>query len=365
MSSFWDKVQRVSKKALECGALVPLTTKVSFVHVDGLKLPVYILERIKRKDAVSKRAKRDGTFNPFLSPEPELTVCSIGAHHTCVLNKFNVYDNHLLIISKEFVPQTSLLRPRDFAAAIWALEQRPFLCFFNGGEVAGASQRHMHLQLLSTPLVSGEKDAVPLSPLLNRSNLTPQCTIPQLGFTHRIHFFQEGGDEWQDANTCASIYTMFLRDLECLPPSPSLLNTDEDSDSVTASVAEYMDGSVDSVSEVRGDAQVVEQEPTEVDAGKGVQASRGHAGKGGCSLDIGGRERNLDVDPTPYNLLMTREWMMVVPRTQSHVNGVECNAMAFAGSILIREEAMLRPIQQHGWLYVLKTVTQPLQQQQP
>ena len=37
---------------------------------------------------------RDPNFNPFLKPDPELTVGPIGTEHVAILNKFPLCDRH-------------------------------------------------------------------------------------------------------------------------------------------------------------------------------------------------------------------------------------------------------------------------------
>jgi ATP adenylyltransferase len=42
--------------------------------------------------------------------------------------------------------------------------------------------------------------------------------------------------------------------------------------------------------------------------------------------------------PGPYNLLLTRRWMLVIPRTHEDWQGCSVNALGFAGSLLARDE---------------------------
>src|SRR4029450_12853205 len=45
--------------------------------------------------------------------------------------------------------------------------------------------------------------------------------------------------------------------------------------------------------------------------------------------------------PGPYNLLLPREWLWLVPRSQEEVDGVAVNALGFAGSLFVQDEAQL------------------------
>ncbi len=58
----------------------------------------------------------------------------------------------------------------------------------------------------------------------------------------------------------------------------------------------------------------------------------------------------------PYNLLMTRRWMLVVPRRAERWQGVSVNALGFAGSLLARDEAELRRIAEAGPMSLLAAV---------
>lgn len=58
----------------------------------------------------------------------------------------------------------------------------------------------------------------------------------------------------------------------------------------------------------------------------------------------------------PYNLLVTRRWMLLVPRRREGFEGVSINALGFAGSILIRNKAQWEAVQRIGPIGVLKAV---------
>jgi ATP adenylyltransferase len=51
---------------------------------------------------------------------------------------------------------------------------------------------------------------------------------------------------------------------------------------------------------------------------------------------------------TPYNLLITRQWMMLVPRREECFAGISFNAMAFLGAILVRDEDQFRQLATAG-----------------
>lgn len=65
-------------------------------------------------------------------------------------------------------------------------------------------------------------------------------------------------------------------------------------------------------------------------------------------------------DPRPYNLLVTREWMWLVPRTRAATGGIEVNALGFAGALLVRDDTGLRRVHERGPLAILRAVSASL-----
>jgi ATP adenylyltransferase len=47
---------------------------------------------------------------------------------------------------------------------------------------------------------------------------------------------------------------------------------------------------------------------------------------------------------TPYNLLVARQWMMLVPRREECFAGISLNALAFLGALLVRDESQLEQL---------------------
>lgn len=59
----------------------------------------------------------------------------------------------------------------------------------------------------------------------------------------------------------------------------------------------------------------------------------------------------------PYNLLVTRRWMLAVPRGVSHVEGVAVNALGFAGSLFVRDAAQRDVVESLGPMKLLANAT--------
>ena len=201
--------------ALACGALRPVETEQELVQDGGVQFLVRLVSSLRRKEADKRRRAalardHEEPPNPFLTPEPELTVAEISGTHLAVLNKFNVLDRHLLIVTRRFEQQEVLLSVEDFHALFACMAEYDGLGFYNGGAAAGASQRHKHLQLVPLPL-SQEGPSVPVEPLLESSG--PCCA--GLPFTHSFRRLNEviGDRPGRAATEARSLYLDMLADL--------------------------------------------------------------------------------------------------------------------------------------------------------
>ncbi|MFN6487594.1 MULTISPECIES: phosphorylase [unclassified Nostoc] len=57
-----------------------------------------------------------------------------------------------------------------------------------------------------------------------------------------------------------------------------------------------------------------------------------------------------------YNLLATREWMLIVPRSQEHFHSISVNSLGFAGALLVRNAAEMEILKAQGPMTILKNV---------
>ena len=63
--------------------------------------------------------------------------------------------------------------------------------------------------------------------------------------------------------------------------------------------------------------------------------------------------------PKPYNLLVTHEWMLVVPRSRDRFEDISINSLAFAGSFFVRDARHAHTLAAAGPMQVLKSVAMP------
>lgn len=292
--TLWTSVKEQTEYALQCGALLSIPTEFEFVEQDGVNFLVRILSNLNRKKAAKeKQEKQSATsgqeFNPFLPYEKDLFVADISDTHVCILNKFNVVDYHLLIITRAFEEQESLLTLEDFAAMWACLADFDGLGFYNSGKTAGASQRHKHLQLVPLPLApSGWQ--IPIEPLLTSvqfQNLI--ATSPKLPF---LHAFAPLDPHWVQLLRQRSVQASFTAAQATLEAYRTLLD----------------------------------------------------------ALDLDPRQSDA------YNLLVTREWMLIVPRSQEHFQSISVNSLGFAGALLVRNAAEMEILKAQGPMTILKNV---------
>lgn len=181
LSPFWRAVQRRSLCALREGALQPISTHASYVPDRGVEFVVRVSDNLVRKQQAASAYQQPRGHNPFLPPDPRLTIGDLPPHHVAVLNKFNVLDQHVLVVTRGFVHQESPLTGADFSAVAVGLQGGHGLAFYNAGRAAGASQPHRHFQLVPRDL--GRTGDIPTAVLLDGGREGVD-TITALPFRH-------------------------------------------------------------------------------------------------------------------------------------------------------------------------------------
>lgn len=161
---FMQTVDARSAEAIASGALLPVEAEEITLESDGLAFVVRHVRALEKKQELPG-GPRDPDFNPFLPPDPALTVGPVGEQHVAILNKYPVSQRHLVLARKEFAEQTTPLEYQDFRALAQLLSSSGGLGFHNGGAPAGASQRHKHVQWL--PSASGNASLRMFRPVLD------------------------------------------------------------------------------------------------------------------------------------------------------------------------------------------------------
>lgn len=277
--TLWASVLERTAHAAGCGALEFFDTEREVVEQGGVAFAVRILASLERKQKTRTSRRRAGA-NPFLPYEEDLFVAEISERHLCLLNKFNAVEHHVLIVTRAFEEQESLLDLRDFEA-LWAcMAEFEGLGFYNAGTVAGASQRHKHLQLVPVPLGFGP-ERTPIDPVLASARFDGAVgTVQDFPFVHALARLEAGAGR---------------------------------------SPAEVARETLATYDELR-------------------------------------RVVDVDRDRRPYNLLVTNEWMLMVPRTREAYRAIPVNALGFAGSLLVRNREELAFVRECGPLTILRNV---------
>ncbi len=286
-NQFWQTVQVTIKNATESHSLQPIPTEYEIIEDQGIPFLVRILKTLIKKEAEKEKQaqhkeKTGEDFDPFLPYEKDLFVSEISDTHICLLNKYNVVENHLLIVTREFEEQENLINHADFTALCACLQKVNGLGFYNSGKDAGASVRHKHLQLVPHSLAPN-LDQIPITPALKMAKFSGEIgDIPLFNFRHG--------------------FTWLNLDWEASP------------ETIAQEVLSYY--------------QTLRQA-------------------------INGK------DHTNYNFLMTREWMLIVPRKQEKFDSIGINSLGFAGALLVKNQEELQLLKETSPLDILASVGKP------
>jgi ATP adenylyltransferase len=287
--NLWRKITSVTEEALATKVLHPMATKYQIVEENDIKFIVRILDNLNKKDKAKKKQKEKqkeskSNFNPFLPYEKDLFIADIEENHVLILNKYNVVNHHLLIITREFESQENILTLEDFTALWIVLKQINGLGFYNGGKIAGASQPHKHLQLVPYPLVD-EIDTIPIDDLvLSNKKEDKIINLKSFPYLQAVAFFED----------------------------------------------------------------ITHKSPEEL---------------GKITLDYYYQlleKLNINIkDNKPlihYNLLITKSWMMIIPRSKEKMKSISINSLGFAGALLVKNEEELELLLKHKPLEILAKV---------
>ena len=284
--SLCSLVEKATEHGLQSCALQSITTNYEMIEDSGVLFQVHMLGKRQKKAAaqaiqIAAKEITQPRKNPFLPYEQDLFVADVSNTHLIVLNKYNVLAHHILIITRVFESQETMLSINDFHALFLAMREYKSLAFYNSGKSAGASQAHKHLQLTPLPTLSGGIDP-PFSPSI-QNLLQAKGKLKTFPFIHAISpcDIDWAGSEAKAASRFYAMYQDLLLAIGCWP----------------------------------------QKDDTE--------------------------------KPLPYNLLMTRDWMMLIPRRIEFFQSISINALGFVGSLLVRNAKELALLKKVGPLSLL------------
>jgi ATP adenylyltransferase len=279
--SLWPTLLERTAHARDRKKMLSIPAESVVIKQCGVAFQVHVITAMAKKEEA--KAAQPNT-NPFLPYDPDLFVAEISPTHVALLNKFNVVDHHLLIVTRAYEDQEALLTREDCAALLIGLAEIDGLGFYNAGPAAGASQRHKHLQLI--PLSALHEPHLPIEPLLRSVKMVgAPGTVPDFPF---LHAYAPMDPDWIDprkdgASSLVACYHSLLRAVGLAVEEPS----------------------------------------------------------------------------APYNLLVTRQWLLLVPRSQDCFEGISINALGFAGALLVKDAAQLEILRTRGPMTALQRVALP------
>ncbi|CAH01083.1 uncharacterized protein KLLA0_C00847g [Kluyveromyces lactis] len=234
--------------------------------------------------------------DPFAEPEPELTILDdCAGDYKLLLNKYPVAANHLILVTKKYLLQTAPLSPKDLLTTYKLLQELDdedemlrHLAFYNCGPNSGSSQDHKHLQILPLPY-----KFVPYQDKL--------CSGKE-------HFIPNAKTEpLQDAKIPFAHYAVPL------PEDPE--KVDEDLLAMTF-------------------VSLLQRTLSMFQDWEGSNAEKS----------------NDDEASIPaYNVLMTKEWLCLVPRSKAFAEtpSIGFNATGYAGLVLVKWDETLKVLNEN------------------
>ncbi|GAA95116.1 uncharacterized protein L969DRAFT_104676 [Mixia osmundae IAM 14324] len=321
MQELVGKLHRQYDVAVQSGDLIFTDSTVKGITQGELEYEVRFAPALAKKPTAAKPAqsKQDKPADPFAAPYvPALHVDEVTVKaeledgesdeqsFVVLLNKFCVQPRHFLLVTKEFVSQRLPLSPLEIYTTVKILhtlanpaatiQAEPHLAFFNCGELSGASQPHKHIQFIALP--SGKtpfdkiiRDAKPKdasAKLDAQDRKLSAFTVSVLPFAHYITPIEFDPDD-SVANTAGGLLARYLLLLDLAAENISQLQQQDDVDkSKLPSSASRMS----------------------------------------------------------YNLVVTLDYLMLVPRSQEKFESgaseaVPLNSLAFAGMPLVKSQEQL------------------------
>ncbi|KAJ5074487.1 ap-4-a phosphorylase ii [Anaeramoeba ignava] len=270
-----------SKYALYKHKLMCIPTESQLFEDGPLNFIFRILESQKQKPNALHNNKKEKQKNPFEPPfEEHLYICELKNHHL-LFNPFCISEKHLLIVTKKFEKQETLIAKKDFEAALECINAVKSLCFYNSGINSGASQPHRHFQLI--PIDDSKFNYIPLEKLIFSKERKKEeiIQLEELGFI----------------NSC------FIFDFD-----KNFLSVDHVFDSYQ---------------------KIVDK------------------------LDLN--------EKTSYNLLLTKKWIFVVPRSKESFDNIGVNSMGYVGSFFFKTQDDLKKAIKNGPLFILQNLGFPIE----
>ena len=288
-----------------------METHTEYVEDGGLRFLIHVLANLSRKEKARKQQGKSAPANPFLPYDPDLYVTDISPTHLCLLNKFNVVDNHFLIVTRAYEPQEHWLTQGDFEAIAHCVSELDGLVFFNGGTAAGASQPHKHVQ--DNPRDSSK----------SRSKEAYSTVFPIEGIIQSASIQTAPTSDSHNTPLKSTDLPFHHAILPLENSNSENLSSQSSAEDIKSIAAQYLNSYHMLLS----------------------------------AVGITSRNQWQGTQSAPYNFLCTRHWMMIVPRSQEKHAGISVNSLGFVGSLLVKDSATLEELKTMGPLHLLRSVS--------
>jgi ATP adenylyltransferase len=281
---------------------------------------VRIAVSLAKKPSTSTQTGPSKFVDPFENPPTQkLYGGPITSTHSLIFNKFNLVEDHMVIVTNEMESQSDPLSLADVEAVWKCLAELGGMGFFNGGPLAGSSQPHKHLQFLPTPLVPGSHFALPIESILLDENV-----MQKFGSTSVVCDSSATTSQNTSSSATNSIIQPFIH-----PSLPffnlfALIPYDIDPHSAPKVIHQlYID-------------MLRQAEPVYI-------------------------QNNIE-RPFCFNLLFMKKWILLVPRSRECVEDttISINSMGFAGSLFVKSTEHFDKVKELGPMGVLKALTLPI-----
>ncbi|KAI8896903.1 ATP adenylyltransferase-domain-containing protein [Globomyces pollinis-pini] len=298
--SLSNQIRTIFDHSLANGHLFLTPSSLSILREYGIDFQVRLAAALGLKPKTQFNGAPKVYRNPFLPPDPNLTVSQLDTHNI-LLNKFCIMKDHLLITTKEFESQFSTLNDKDFKAVLHVINelQKPegLLFFYNCGSKSGASVNHKHIQMLRLD----NDDSIPIHSVVmaSNSNLHQVFQLKQFQFVH----------------SCMKFNKETLTNIQLEDAIKKLLIHSKQQINPTLTTTDIL--SIDPASETEPNGFI------------------------------------------SYNVIFNSNWMMVVPRLKEGYQDLSfnINSVGFAGMVLTKSEDEFNQLKVIGPMKVLNSVT--------
>lgn len=264
-------------------------TVTEVVEDGGFSYILKIACRLKDKPKAPK--DRGAWKNPFLPPDEDLYVCQLSDTHSLVLNKFNITAHHVIVITNAFVRQETPLTADDFAATCKVVESMP-------GDGGMAFFNCGPISGASQPHKHIQCIPLPIAETVESVAVDPP-------FDAVIQHALTGKKAFEDV--------LFV---EQLPFVHGIIKVDMSEQGIVFE---------------KGYTRVLEYIEKLVRQRHGSSWARTDS----------------------YNMIMTKHYMMIVPRQAEYFGSVGCNSMGFAGSFFLATQEDIDHVKRFGPTHVL------------